>query len=329
MPRPPAKLHALALVVTLTATAALAGRSLDEPDAVKAIPRMVPAAKVASALAAAKLAEKCSPQVMKAPELVGMSCRLAVHRALAREHTVDTLATVTRRIAAGREAAAAAKGIAGYAPLSKKPGFERELFDAQREACATVVETYDALKAAPPTVPADARSAIDGALAGDGNLFDAACGCVQDGVSLADAAGASIDERGTLQGMLTSRGCFLDREKIKAERGGPEASFTGEATKLAAKNTDEARLLDYANARLVGIGRCTEKGIVAGRIVEKKKLESCVCAEIGRFAFPKEKGRADVKIVVPIAEDRLGVEVVVNAPGKVTSCGPLVGSMLK
>jgi len=307
--------------------AALAARALTEPDTIKVVPRMVPPAKIKKALVDAGLAEKCTNEVLRTSELVGLQCRLAVQRGLAQELVVDGAPSVERRAALARDASTAAAAIAEYTPLSKKPGFGREQYEAHRQACAVVVETYDALKQAPATAAPEVRAAVDRALTGENNLFDAACACTQSAVSLADGAGAGIDEKGALQAGLTSRGCFLDKSKLKAERGGPESSFTGAAESIAAANTDEARLLDYAMARAVGLDRCKDKGFEGPKLVEKKKLESCVCGEIARFAFPKEKGRSDVKIVMPLRGPNLGVEVVVTAVGKVSTCGPLVGPL--
>jgi hypothetical protein len=316
-----------AIACLLCSGTVLAARALVEPDAIKVIPRLVPAAKIQKGLQDAGLGEKCSAAALKTPELVGLQCRLAVHRSLAAELPPDSPTSTERRIVFARDAAVAATAIAAYAPLSKKPGFGREQFDAHQQACSVVVDAYDALKSVPASAPADLRLVVDKGLAGQGGLFDAACNCTQSAVRLADGANASLDEKGALQAQLTSRGCFLDKSKIRAERGGPESSFTGEATRIAAANSVEARLLEYAQTRAVGLERCKDKGFEGVRLVDRGKLKNCVCGEISRFSFPKEKDRADVTITLPLRGADLGVEVVITAAGKVSTCGPLVGPL--
>jgi hypothetical protein len=318
---------AVATLCLLSSGAVLAARSIQEPDAIKVIPRLVPAAKIEKGLKAAYLDEKCTRDALKTPELIGIQCRLAVHRSLAAELLPVDATSTERRVALARDAVIAAKSIAEYTPLSKKPGFGREQFDAHQQACTVVVEAYDALKGAPASASPDVRAVVDKALSGEGNLFDAACGCTQASVGLADGANASLDEKGSLQSALTSRGCFLDKSKIKAERGGPDSAFTGEATRIAAANSVEARLLDYAQTRAVGLDRCKDKGFEGVRLVDRGKLKGCVCGEISRFSFPKEKGRADATIVLPLRGADLGVQIVVTAVGKVATCGPLVGPL--
>jgi len=288
---------------------------------------MVPAAKQAEALKAAGLEKKCTPATLRSRELPGVACRLAIYAFLHTKAPIATANDAKKRLSVAKDGLKAAKSIAAYKPLAKKPGLERKRVDAHQQACKVALQSYDALAAA-SRANTPAKSAAAKAMgSNEKGLFKDACECARETVNMAGGAGLSADERGGLQTLLTKRSCFLDKSKLKAGRGGPESEFTGRAGQVVESNTDEARLLDYAKARDIGLDRCRKKSTAAGRVTDRGGLKRCACGEIKRWRFPKERGRSDVEIVVPIIKG-VGVRVTVTAPGKIAKCGPLEGSGL-
>lgn len=327
--RSPLPALVVALLAGLAAGPSHAGRSLQEPPAVKAVPRMVPKAKQQASLEAASLASACPADVLKSQDLQGVTCRLGIHGQLALQAPLEGPAQVDKLLVAASEAMKTAGSIADYQPLAKTPRLEPSRLAAHEQACKTVVSAYDALKEAARNPGPVGEAAKKGMGSAEAGLFKDACDCAQQTVRIADGAGVSLEDRARLQTVLTSRSCFLDKTKVAANRGGPDSQFSGRAGRLAEANTDEALLLDYAKTVDIGLDRCRTKGISpGGQVSDKGGLKKCACGEIQRWRFPKQKGRPDVEIVVPILDTRVGVRITVTAPGKVTSCGPLEGSAL-
>lgn len=323
----------LVVLAVFGAGTALAGRSLKEPPEVKSIIKRTPAASVSQALKAAGLESSCTKAALRSRELLGTTCRLAVFAHQARKRPPKSAADVKRRLKLAKAAALAATTVSEYQPLSKPPGLAEARFDAHRQACAAVRDAWDAVRGVPKSggeaLVKAAEKGMSEELVKGQTLQQVACACTAESLSLAQAADASLEITGALQGEMTSRGCGLDTSKIKATRGGPKASFSGEAKKVAAASTDEAQLLSYAKTRDIGLDRCRDNFLKTGRLKEPKKMKKCACSEIGRWGFPKKRGRKDLSVTIPIYKDQLGVEVTVTAPGKVASCGPLAGPMLK
>ncbi len=312
-----------AVAALVWAAPAAANRTLEEPGSIRAIPRMVPKAKISDGLKAARLTDDCESQI-NSRDLVGLRCRLAVYNNLNRDEAITDPLAVERQRDAAQNAIKTAQSIATYSPVKKKKGHGENKYLAHKAACQVALDVHDRLNKLPAGTPASVAAAADKALRGDGGLFQAACECARDTVVLAQPLDLSESEKGALQSALTSRGCFLDKSKIATKRGGPSSSFEGEASAIAAQNTADAMFKDYAKARDVGLKRCRQKWVGPARVKDKKKAESCVCTEIKRWRFPKERGRPDTTVKLDVAP-KLTVDVVVAANGKVKSCGPLGG----
>lgn len=328
--RPPKiALAALAMAgLWLHSGPAAAGRTLKEAKSINGALKSAAASERAAALKAAGLEAQCTKAAQKSRDLDGVACRLAVFSHLSQKAPLSSEAALKRRVKAAEDARATADSIASYKPLHKKPTFDRERFEAHRQACRVVLDAYDAVKAMRPadkTLASASKAALGGP---DDGLFKNACECARDTIGLTAGVGLSADEQGALQSVLTSRGCFLDKSKVSKDRGGPESSFSGRAGELAEASTDEAALLDYAKVRDIGLERCRAKALDArGQLTDKKELKRCACGEINRWSFPKKRGRPDMKVTVPLIKGKVGVEVEVTAPGKVKSCGPLAGPL--
>lgn len=323
----------LSLLVGLVGPAH-AGRSLEEPAAIRAIAKRSSKADRDAAFRAQALTERCAGAALGSLELSGMICRLAVHGHQSAARAVKSPADVDARLRSAQDAWDAAETIAAYTPVTKRPGLPQRLFEGHQLACRTVVETYDALAAVPRSADAKLKARVDTALASFGRkdaetLHDAACRCTQKSLALGGAASAPVERLGALQGTLTGRSCFLDQDKVKTERKGPQTAFTGTAKALAAQNTKEAQLRAYAKTRDLDLGRCREKDIPFGAIKDKERLEKCVCGEVRRWRFPKERGRPELELLLPVDQERVGVRVKVQANGKVSSCGPLEGPLVR
>ncbi len=319
------------ITLALFSLPALAGRALEEPKAVREVVKRTPRAQVEKALADAGMKEECSDAVLRSHELNGVACRLVVHLSLSKGKTPASPVDVKARVAAAQDAFRSARTIASYTPLTKPRHLDEQRFEAHRRACEALVDAWDSLRAVPKTSAPELRAAVDAALAdksfADEPLGEAACACTVKALDFSSAAGASVELTGALQGTLTSRGCFLDESKIRAERGGPESRFSGRAKAVSLQSTDEAQVVAYAKTRDVGLTRCRDKFLETGTLGDKSGMEKCVCGEVQRWTFPKKKGRPELRVLLPIYDERLGIRVGVSAPGKVTSCGPLEGAL--
>lgn len=320
-----------AVAFALLAEPALAGRTLEEPKAIRDVVRSTPRAQVDKALKDAGMQEKCSDAVLRSHELNGLACRLVVHMALTKGKAPSTPEDVSARVAAAKDVFTATNSIATYEPLAKVPRLEESRFEAHRRACDSLVDAWDVLRGVPRAVSAPLRTSVDEALSqaafGDKALSDVACECTVRSLDLGQAAGASLEVTTAMQSRLTSRGCFLDQKKIRAERGGPESRFSGRAKTVSLLSTDEAQLMAYGKTRDIGLTRCRDKFLAKGTLADAAGMEKCVCGEVQRWSFPKKKGRPEMKVLLPVYDERLGVRVGVSAPGKVTSCGPLEGPL--
>lgn len=315
----------------LLATPTLAARTLEEPKGVRDIAKRVPKAELDKVLREAGVAERCTDEVLRSHELNGVGCRLVVHTSVAKRKGLTTPKDVDARLLAAKDAWLTARTIAEYEPVLKPPRLGPDRFEAHRRACEGVLDAWDALRAVPRAAAPELRAATDAALAnasfGGLPLGEAACGCTATTLELSSAANASVEVTGALQSALTSRGCFLDESKVRAERGGPETRFSGRAKTLAEQSTDEAQLVAFAKTRDVGLARCRDKFLPKGVLRDKDGMKQCVCGEVQRWTFPKKKERPELSVLLPVFDDRLGVRVSVSAPGKVTSCGPLEGPL--
>ena len=321
----------LVLVVLLAAASAWAGRTLSEPKGITKQAGAANAKDVAAALKAAGLEKSCDRNALKSREIGGLACRLAVYSRVANRGAVKSEKDVRARADVAKDGLAAAKTVADYKPLARKPGLAENRFFAHREACGAVLTAYDAIAAADATADDATKKAIAEIVGTEKQgLFKDACVCAQKTIALATAANRSVDERGQLQGELTKRGCFLNREAVKSQRAsGPSNDFSGAAGEVAASNTVAARLLDYASARDIDFNRCRDKHVDGTRITAPRKLERCACGEVGRWRFPKERGRPNIEIDVPVVKGQAKLKLKVNAPGKVVDCGPLAGPGVK
>lgn len=318
--------------VVLGAGPLTAGRTLDEPKAILARKNQANAPATKAALEAAGMTERCPPEVFRSPDVRGMGCRLALHRQESARLPLTTAADLARRLQATQDALDASSRLASFAPLSPPPGLAEHRFIGQRLACQIVVDTYDALNALPAKTAPALVTKVQAALArfpanAETGLHEAACRCTEKSLTLGAEAGASLEELGGLQQTFTGRSCGLDKDKVKTERGGPATEFSGAAKEAVAETTVETRLLEYARSRDVTLERCRAKHINEGQIKDADKLTQCACSEVARWpAFPKEKGRADVRIRLPLVADTHILPLTVHANGKTSACGPLEGA---
>ena len=221
--------------------------------------------------------------------------------------------------------------MATYKPLNQPPGLAEQIFTGHSLACDVLLETYDALNGLPKSKKSGLHAYAAKAMKGfsdkkNKGLHDAACRCTQRSLNLGSAAGASLEKLGGLQQAMTGRSCFLDQSKIKSERGGPNTEFVGKAKEVAEDSSTAGKFLTYAKTRDFGLDRCRSKNISSGIIKDQSRLKQCVCGDIRRWSFPKERGRPETSVAIPIVENLVSVQVKIKANGKVADCGPLEGS---
>ena len=300
-----------------------AARTLKEPRGIKNM-RKQPASVTKAALASAGLTSECQGR-LRTSEIQGLRCRLAIHAHVSEKIAPTSPARLRQRVRMANEAKEVASSIQKWTPLVRKPNLVVHRYQAHKIACMTAMHTHDTLAAIPRTAPKNLLAARENE-AGE-TLYRKACDCVQASLRLAAKASVPVKEFGKLQGVITSRGCLLDRSKLKTERKQQRIVFTGTAKKLAEANSDESRLMAYAETRDIGLQRCRDRDLRGGTIQDKKSLKKCVCGEIGRWRFPKKKGRPDITLTIPLLGKSVGIEITVTPPGRIKTCGPLNGRL--
>lgn len=322
-----------AVLLVVVGHPAFAERTLQEPPGVAQRVRKVPQRQRDAQLAELGLSETCGRGMDKTQELIGFACRLAIVAAEERASALTTPDRVATRLEAARLGAESARVIEGYVPLHAPPSHGVHRLEAHRRACSLMLDLWDALRAARRSGPLQVRGAAERALEAnfidDKPLASAACTCAAQTVGFAAEAGATVESSAQLQAILTSRGCFLDEDQVRSERPAPSLDDSPQRPTTAADDSPSARLLAYARTREVNMARCVDKHLPRGLLNDRAGMEACVCGELAKWSFPKERGRPDVRLELPLLHDRLFVTAAVGANGKVTSCGPLSGPMVR
>lgn len=260
---------------------------------------------------------------MKKTDLTGIRCRLKVfNERTSRPMKSLKARDVKKQVKAAKSAIKAGKSIAAYKPIKKKPGHREKKYRAHKEACAVALGVYDRFERldSTPLSPKVKKMIVD-SLGGKKGIARQACECARDTVVLAQTLDLPADERGGLQGALTSRGCFLDKSKIAAGRGGPKSQFLGKtANDVVKKNSAEGMMLEFVKTRDVELNRCRDKWFAPGKVKDKAKAEKCFCRQMARWKFPKERGRKDMTVALPLNKN-YKVDVLIAANGKNKACG--------
>ncbi|MFZ9887283.1 MAG: hypothetical protein ACO3JL_07255 [Myxococcota bacterium] len=310
-----------------------AARTLEEPPGIEPRLRKVPQRQRDTHLTAVGLAETCGRGVQNTRELVGLTCRLAILAAAERSRPLTTKGGVRERLEAARLGAKSARAIESYAPLHAPPSYTTHRWEAHRHACSLMIDFWDALRTARrsglPAVRDAAERALQEVIVDEKHLPAAACTCASQTVGFAVEAGVTAETSAQLQSVLTSRGCFLDEEQVRSERPAPSGEPQPPLPPRASDDSPTEKLLTYARTREVSMARCLDKHLPRGILDDRDGLESCVCGELTRWSFPKERGRPDVSFQLPLIDERLAVTAQVEANGKVKSCGPLLGPMVR
>lgn len=321
----------VALSMVLFAFPVFAGRTLTEPKTISAMAKEPASPARESAWKARGLEDRCTPETFRSKEISGVLCRLAYFAEQSAAGAIATPADIDKRIAAAMAALDTADALATYKPLNQPPGLAEQVFTGHSLACDVLLESFDALNGVPKAAQSGLHDYASKAMSDfshkeNKGLQDAACRCTQRSLNLGSAAGASLEKLGGLQQAMTGRSCFLDQSKIKSERGGPNTEFVGKAKEVAEDSSTEGKFLTYAKSRDLGLERCRSKNISSGIVKDKARLKQCVCGDIRRWSFPKERGRPETSVAIPIVENLVQVQVKVKANGQVADCGPLEGN---
>jgi hypothetical protein len=304
----------------LLATDALAARSLvEEPSIAKAAAK-AQKALVDDALAKAGATERCA-RGLKTEGIVGLECRAHVALAVAMKAALDKPSDVEARLAFAADLQKTAASVRAFEPLAPAPGFARQRFETHRALSRGALALIDEVGALPAQHAARARA--DELLKGPPRRIEGACVAVRDSLDLSGGADASLEERGALQGLLTSHRCFLDESRLtSAPKPGEALKNNADANSVKSSVGDAGALRQYAESRALDLGRCTGKHLdAAGRPTDKPKLEECVCGVIKRWTFPPRA--SETRVALPLGVGGLHVDIVAAPSGRTTACGPV------
>jgi hypothetical protein len=307
----------VALGVWAWSAPAAAGRSLDEPAEIGRLARSVPKAQRDAAFGTHT--DRCSAALAE-PGLAGLQCRALLVAGALRQRPITKESDVDARLSLLADLGKAATSGRRYEPLAPPPGHARQRFETVAALARTMLAVIAELQALPAGHAAAAYA--NRKLAAAPRPIDAACSATRDSVDHAAAADASLQERGELQGMLTSNRCFLDDSHLVAERKpGQALAQNDDATRVKATVGDVGVLRQYADSRAIEFERCTSRLLdAAGRPTDAAKLESCACGVIKRWTLPTRK--SETQLLLPLGS-AVDVRVVVAPDGRTTTCGPL------
>lgn len=332
----PAVVGILGIFSILWPDIAHSARSYREDPLVKQSVKGAGSAKVQALIKANKAMRACEGNIVKSRELQGTVCRLQVLEKLTAQLEHHTPWLVKQKLAIAQATFKTFLSIQAYEPIDPPPKFTHLQYQAGAATCATIENVLSSLSQIRNTGGYKPAFKIVqkniGSFPLDKNtkgLREGLCACAKKWLPAADKAFKSMEEKGAIQRILTSRGCFLDMEKAQealstSRKAGP-TQLSGRAKETAAQESDEQRILDYAQTRDFTLNRCRNK-IGPTKVNKPEKVQQCLCREIKRWRFPARKDSTSLlSAVLPIEEKMLGLRINVDPKGKVQQCGPLEG----
>ena len=278
----------------------------------------------------------CAGATLHSNELPSVICRLKIFRQITAKSPTNTPWEIKHRAKLAKAAYATAIAIDSYEPIDPPPRFVDLQYEATQAACEQLQDTMETLSSIRPKKTNKpqfntAQETLEAfpMTASDQGLRAALCSCSKMWLNAADKAYRSIEEKGAIQRILTSRGCFLDMKKAKEalstnRKAGP-VQLSGNAQVTVEQNSNSQKIIDYAATRDFTLDRCRNK-IGATTIKNPGKVQKCLCREVKRWRFPSHDASAQtVSAVLPIEKDLVGLRVNVTPKGKVDHCGPLEG----
>ena len=304
---------------------AQSARSYREAPLVK---QSIKGAQVDQMIQSDKRMRACDSKIIRTKELQGTICRLQALQKVTKKMQNNTPWLVNQKLSIAKAAFDTFMAIDQYDPLDPPPKFKHLQYQAGEATCATIETVLSALSEIPNRggyKPAH-KKAKDNleTFVFDKNtkgLREGLCKCAKRWLSTADRAAKSMEEKGAIQRILTSRGCFLNMKKAQealstSRKAGP-TQLSGRAKETAEQESDNQRILDYAQTRDFTLNRCRAK-IGPSTIKKPEKVQNCLCREIKRWRFPIRKGSTNViSAVLPIEEKMLGLRINVDPKGKV------------
>jgi hypothetical protein len=283
-----------------------------------------------------KKLNQCKGVELGSKELSSVVCRLKAFRHLTQKSPINTVWEIKHKAKMALAAYQTAKSIGSYEPIDPPPHFIDLQYESAETVCGILQDVMENFSSVRPSkknkaVFNTAQETLEGFHMGpqDRGLRDALCSCSKMWLNAADKAYKSMEEKGAIQRVLTSRGCFLDMKKAKialaTDRKAGPVQLSGNVGAVAAQNSDSQKIKDYAATRDFTLKRCRAK-IGDTKIDDPKKVQKCLCREIKRWRFPSHDANINtVTTVLPIEKDLVGLRVNISPKGKVEQCGPLEG----
>jgi hypothetical protein len=305
-----------------------ASRTLQESPEIKRLITKTKKRTLIKALKTLQIQEKCPLRNLKTSEIGGIACRLAIYSYLQQKKKIKHPRHVDQRLHAIRISLKAAGDLSSYQPLNPRPDLAQQQYLGHRHASELIMKSYDELLEIARAKESKTQAHAALLIKDQGRvLFQAACETTRDTVFLANRARAPIQEQGNLQRVITSHRCFLDETKLNAVKA--KSNARPQVNKDAAGDSPSApeqALLAFAKTRSIDLKRCKKKFFRLGHMTNQKKMRACLCKQMKRWRFPKQKGRSLTTLRIPVIETKYWMNIEVSAIGHVTSCGALEGS---
>ncbi len=314
----------IVLGMALVAPASNAGRSYDEASSIKKV--KVTSSKLEGSEKA--LGYACTLQSARSKNFDGQACRLYAFRQSLKSNSAQNIFKVKNDVIKARAALESGKSLVDFKPVSKTPGFYARRARAHHQSCMVAFDLVDRVEES--RLKGRAKERVKGVIKNEKlDLFNEACLCAQDTVAMSSAPGLRVEEKGRWQGLVTSRGCFLDRDKVFQEKNIEATEFRGEAQRFGkvGQVEDREKIKNYVTTQELTIERCKDK-IGKGRKLKKADLvEKCVCNAVKRWHFPKLSKEENLKIPLELVEGKLNIGLEITPKGSVAQCGGFTGFM--
>jgi hypothetical protein len=313
-----------------------AKRSFKEDPLIKKTVKQAGAGQMKRIFKKEKKLNQCKGVELGSRELSSVVCRLKAFRHLTQKSPINTAWEVKHKAKMAQAAYQTGISIDTYEPIDPPPNFIGLQYESAETVCGILQDVLENLSSIRPSKKNKeafntAQETLEGVQMGprDRGLREALCSCSKMWLNAADKAFKSMEEKGAIQRVLTSRGCFLDMKKAKialsTDRKAGPVKLSGNIGAVAAQNSDTQKIKDYAATRDFTLKRCRAK-IGDTKIDDPKKVQKCLCREIKRWRFPSHDANINtVTTVLPIEKDLVGLRVNISPKGKVEQCGPLEG----
>jgi hypothetical protein len=302
-------------------------RLLQEPKAFTLNAQNFSATAIKRMDSAEKIGVECTKELLKSKSSIdGVACRVLAFRQAQKKQSLTNKEQLQSRLKAAETARDFALNLLKYQPMVLEPDFAEKRVRTHKQSCNILFDLYDdsqslqdkKLKASAQTVLNTDRF----------SLFKEACDCAQNTAQLMLASNLPLEEQAQIQGVITQRGCYLDREKIYSEREGEATQFKGDADRFGKVENlgDDEKISAFVRSQELSLKRCKDMNSSKTKIKDPDKIKNCYCNIIQKWKLPKLESKSSLIHSIEILPKRAALEFEVRPNGSIGVCGKMTGA---